>query len=465
MQTIEIPLAGPTYKSRSLPVGNQHTKNFYIEVDPMASEQTVLMPFPGCKYFTVSGTGAGRGIAEHNGDVYVVSGTELYKINSAGVATLIGAIPGSNRVSMTSDGTNLIIAVGDAKPYTYNGTILAQGSDADLPNANTAIYINNRVIYDRPLGTAFADLDYPLTVNSANVLNANTDSDLNVAVIKRAQQIFAFGNKTIEPINFTGSGTPPYSRINSAVQPVGTVSAHSVASNKDFVYFLGSDRNVYRMQGFQSGSISDPSIGRAIQDYSVVDDAFGICFNFDSQFFYLLTFPTEDVTWLYSQNSGVWTNLGYGVDSGAHLIGGYVYAFNKHLVVDRRNGNIYELDFETFTDNSEVIQRQRTTKVLQAKDFGMTGKMLFMSRLELIIEAGVSLVSAQSQIIMQYSDDSGQTWSTERWAYIGQQGDYGYKVQWFGLGGFVKRMFRFTMTDPIKWVLVSCNADVEIGLD
>jgi hypothetical protein len=463
MQTIEIPLVGPTYQSRSAPVGNQHTKNFYIEVDPQANEQAVLMPFPGCKYFTVSGSGAGRGVLEYGGNIYVVSGTELYRITSGGTATLIGTISGSNRVGMADDGTNLVITVGDAKPYTYDGTTLTQGSDADLPNANTVIYINSRVIYDRPLGTAFADLDDPLVVNSANILNANTDSDSNVAVVKRGQQIFAFGNKTIEPINFTSSGTPPYARINSAVQPVGTVSAHSVASNKEYVYFLGSDRNVYRMQGFQSMPISNPAIGSDIEGYSVVSDAYGVCFNFDSQFFYLLTFPTEDVTWLYNQNSGLWTNLGYGV-SGAHLIAGYVYAFNKHLVIDRRNGNIYELDFETFTDNSGVIQRQRTTKTIQGKDYGMTGKTLFMSRLELIIEGGVSLVSAQSQVIMQYSDDNGQTWSTERWAYIGQQGDYGYKIEWFGLGGFVKRMFRFTMSDPIKWVLVSCNADVEVGL-
>lgn len=462
---IEIPLVGPTYQSRSIPVGNQHTQNFYIEIDPLANEQAALMPFPGAKLFGTAGTGKGRGMGIYNGVAYTVSGTELYSVNSSGTTALVGTISGTNRVAMADDGSNLVITNGASKPYTYNGTTLTQGTDADLPNANTVIYINDRVIYDRPAGLAFADLSTPLVVNSANVLNSNTDSDSTVAVVKRAQQVFSFGSGTIEPVSFVGGSiTPPYSRINSAVQPVGTASAHSIASNKDFIYFLGSDRNVYRMQGFQSVSISNPAIGQAIQDYVVVSDAFGLCFNFDSQFFYFLSFPTQNVSWLYNQNSGLWTSLSYGVDGDAHLMSGYVYAYGKHLISDRRNGNIYELDFDTYTDNSQVIQRQRTTRTIQAKDFGLPGRDLFMSRLQLVIETGTSLVSAESQIIMQYSDDNGKTWSSERWAYIGEQGDHGHVIEWYGLGMFTKRMFRFTMTDAIKWVLVSCNADIEVSL-
>lgn len=116
------------------------------------------------------------------------------------------------------------------------------------------------------------------------------------------------------------------------------------------------------------------------------------------------------------------------------------------------------------TDNSDVIQRVRTTRTVSAKDLGAVGRSLFMSKLELVIEPGTSLVSGASQVIMQYSDDNGKTWSSERWASVGEQGDFTYKVEWFGLGSFTKRMFRFTMSDAIKWVLVSCNAEVEVGL-
>ena len=74
------------------------------------------------------------------------------------------------------------------------------------------------------------------------------------------------------------------------------------------------------------------------------------------------------------------------------------------------------------------------------------------------------MVSAESQLIMEYSDDNGKTWSSQRFHSIGQQGDYTYIIEWLGLGDFYKRMFRFTMTDAVKWVLVSLDADIEVGI-
>lgn len=463
---LQIPLAGPTYTARSLPAGAQHTKNFYVEVDPLANENAVLMPFPGCKLFSAAGSGAGRGMALYNGVAYTVSGQELYSVAQSGTSTLIGTIDGSDRVSMVSDGSELVIATGSSKPYTYNGSSITQGTDSDLPNASTVAYINDRVIYERDEGLAFADINDPLVVNSANVLNSNTRSGDNEcqAVVTHRQQVYAICKETIEPSYFTGNGTPPYARVNNAVQEVGTLSPHSVTYNKDFIYFLGNDRNVYQMSGVTSRAISNPAIGQEIQKYTAVTDAYGLCFNFDSQFFYLLTFPTEGVTWLYNQNANLWTNLSFQVAGGAHLIGGYVRAYGKHLVSDRRNGNIYELDFDTFTDDSEVIQRVRTTRTVSSKDLGAPGRELFMSNLNLVIEAGVSLVSSQANLIMEYSDDNGRTWSSERWHSIGDLGDFTYLIEWSNLGSFRKRMFRFTMTDPVKWVLVSLNAEVEIGI-
>lgn len=468
---IDIPLIGGTYQARSVPVGNQHTQNFYIEADPQSNE-AALMPFPGCKSWGSTGAGSGRGLHVYRDELYAVTGGNLYKVSINGTPTSIGAISGTNRVVMDDDGTNLVIAIGSNFPYSYNGTTLTQGSDPDLPFANTCIYINDRFIYDRDnadpkdSGLAFADIDAPLTVNSSAILRANTKSDKTVAVHNRGQQIFSIGTETIEPINFTGTGTPPYNRINSAIsESVGTNAPYSLANNKDFVYFLGSDRVVYRMQGFSPAPITNPAVGKAIQNYNTVTDAFGLCFNFDSQFFYCLSFPTEGETWLYNQNIGLWTNLDYYPDGLGHLMAGYAYCYGKHLVSSRLDGSIFELDFDTYQDNSQIIQRIRTTKEIKSKDYGIPDRTMFMSELELRIEPGTSLVSAESQIIMQYSDNNGKTWSQERFADIGEQGDFDYVLRWLCLGMFKRRIFRFTMSDAIKWVLVSCSAQVEVGLD
>lgn len=455
-----LPLVGPTYTNRSLPISSQVTRNFYIEVNQQGGEIVSLQPFPGLKLFA-TGTGKARGTGVLNGVLYEVMGTTLNKISSNGTVASIGTIAGSGRCVLQSDGTNLVITTGETKPYTYDGTTLTLGTDADLPNASTCTYINRRMVYDGNNGdVVFADLDAPLTVNSANVIIAEAKPDDMKAVYAYKNQVLAFGDASIQPMYNSGSGNPPYTFILNSTQEIGLKAVHSVCSNNNFLYFLGSDLNIYQMSGLSIRPIGNPAIGQAIENYTTKSDAFGVCFTIDSMNFYMLSFPTGNETWLFNELAGVWTNIAYG-DGNQHLIASYEFVYDKHLVSDRRNGNIYELDFDTYTDNGDTIHRQRDTISINGKTFGRAGEKLFMDRLELTIDPGQSLVTAESQIIMQYSDDNGKTWSSERWQSIGAQGEYFYKISWLQLGDFYNRMFRFKMTDPIKWVLISLDADME----
>ena len=104
---------------------------------------------------------------------------------------------------------------------------------------------------------------------------------------------------------------------------------------------------------------------------------------------------------------------------------------------------------------------------ISGRDFGFPGKRIYMHRLELVVETGVGLITGQGsdpQVMMQYSDDGGRSWSAERWKSLGVLGDYTAIVEWFDLGEFGERMFRFRISDPIKTVLISANADIEVGL-
>lgn len=465
MTDVQIPIVGPTYTNRSLPVGSQLTRNYYIEVN-QSNEPISLQPWPGLKSWSSAGTDANRGWGRLDNVLYTVSGNELYKVSSAGITTLIGTIPGIGRCQLQEDNAgNLVIVNGVGKPYTYDGTTLTQGTDTDLPNASTVAYLNSLVVYDSDTGTSFSDLNTPLVVNSANVLAANTKPDDMLAVVTHRQQIFAFGSESIEPIYFVGSGTPQYARVNNAVQNVGTSAVHSISTNNNFIYFLDNLRQPARMSGLSIQTIGNPAIGNAIRKYADVSDCYTKCISFDNQNFVLFSFPTANETWLFGEESGQWTNLSYGVDGDQYLLSDYIFIYDKHLVADRRNGNIYEMDFETFTDNGDVIQRKRQTASIDSRLAGIPkGRAMTMSSLTLEIEKGVSLVSGEATLIMEYSDDGGHTWSSERWQTIGEQGDYTRVIEWFGLGTFKTRVFRFTMTDSVNWVLINLKANVEVGL-
>ena len=47
------------------------------------------------------------------------------------------------------------------------------------------------------------------------------------------------------------------------------------------------------------------------------------------------------------------------VEFEQHLMGGVMFAFGKHLVGDRRNGNVYEFSQDIFSDNGDPIRRDR----------------------------------------------------------------------------------------------------------
>ena len=466
MPTLPIPLVGPTYTNRSMKVNAQITRNFYLEINREGGEAVSLMPFPGLKPFATTGAGVNRGMGEFDGVGYKVTGTTLFSFDSVGTSTVIGTIPGTNRCVLRSDGVNLVIAYGTGKPIAWNGTTLTTGTDLDLPNADTLTYINRRVAYDGAGSSlAFGDLDAALSVNSANVTSVNTTPSNVLAVDTQSQQVIVFAEDSITPFYNSGTGNPPYDVIQNATKKPGLKATHSISQNNDFIYFLGSDLMVYRYAGLQRQPVGNPAIGKAIAGYSNPENAIGITFSLDEQYFYLLTFPGQE-SWLFNESANSWTNLAFGVNGAPHLMDSYLNIYNKNLVADRRNGNIYELDFETFDDNGEVIQHQRDTVNINGRTFGKPGFRVFMDRLELILEGGTSLINGQgsdAQIMMSYSDDNGNTFSSERWMPIGELGEYGFKIEWFGMGWFYNRIFRFKMSDPVKWVLVSLHGDVDLG--
>ena len=68
------------------------------------------------------------------------------------------------------------------------------------------------------------------------------------------------------------------------------------------------------------------------------------------------------------------------------------------------------------------------------------------------METGVGLQSGQGidpQIMMQYSDDGGRTWSSELWRDIGAVGKYKTRVKWNKLGVARDRVYMVEMTDPV----------------
>ena len=118
----------------------------------------------------------------------------------------------------------------------------------------------------------------------------------------------------------------------------------------------------------------------------------------------------------------------------------HVFYKRKHLVGDWENGNIYELDPETYTDNGAPITRLKSFQHMSAD-----GVRQFFDRLTLDMQAGVgSNADPVPEVYLRCSDDGGYTWSAPRQASAGMVGQYRNKPNFHRLGMGRDRVFEIS---------------------
>ncbi len=466
MATVPINLTGSTFKHRSLPLSAQVCRNFWPQKqsDPKAFSPFVLESWPGLKPFG-SAIGIDRGAFEHKGICYKVTGQTLYTVSGNGTHTSRGTVPGAGRCIFGAIGDNVLFTT-EGIPYQWNGTTLAAITDTDLETPNSVAVLNNQAIFDGNDGRfVVATAGDATDVPALNYATAESDADDVVRVYSLRQNLLVFGDKTIQPYWNTGEGSPPFDPIITGNIFVGLGALYSVDNNDTVCYFFADDDQVYVLQGYNAAVISTEPMARTFAEYGTTSDAIGWCMTIQGANFYVLTFPTEDKTWVYQQG-GEWFELSSGADGGRWAANSYVYCFRKHLICDA-NGNIFELDDQTYTDNGAAIIRQRDSAPLHGGLVQAPGKRIEMNRFELLLETGVGLISGQGKdpvIMLSFSDDGGRTFSTEMWGTVGRLGEYQYKVEWFALGSFESRVLRIKTSDPVHYSIYDAAGDIEVGI-
>jgi hypothetical protein len=285
--------------------------------------------------------------------------------------------------------------------------------------------------------------------------------------------------------------------------------------------------------GYQSQIISTSQIEYQIQNYSTKSDAIGYAYTQEGHSFYVLTFPTEGKTWCYDITTGIWHTRSSGLTGGRHRSNCCIYFAGKNIVGDYVNGNLYELDLDTYTDFGSTIQRRRTAQVVHNNR-----KRLFHSQLEIEFESGVGSVTGRAQLtavltgdvvtsitivdggsgysvvptlyftggggsgavatatitagvitattvitggtgytsaptitvaggtsdpqaMLDWSDDGGHVWGNEHWVGIGAIGEYKNRAVWRRLGASRDRIYRLTVTDAVKPIVIGAHLEAQ----
>lgn len=469
---------GPAYTLRSVNADCQRCVNLYPEINELGTagngEVGTLVGRPGLRLITTCGAGPIRGMYTNaTGHTAIVSGNQVYRLNPNNTVTAVGSIGTSaGPVGMADNGTQLVIVDG-LNGYILNLAtgILTKITSANFPGADTVTFQDGYFLFNNPdTGQFFWCALYDgFTYDALDFITAEGSPDNLVAVLSSQRQLWAVGTKTLE-VWFNSGGDPPFARIDGAFIEYGCSAPFTFCKYANSVMWLGGGEQgegiVWQAVGYQPKRISNHAVELAIQSYGDVSDATAWVHQVQGHIFYTLNFPSANTSWVFDLSTGQWHERCYLESDGTfgrERPNCYTLANNLHLVGDYQNGNIYALDYDTYTDSGQPIRWLRRAPRLSANLH-----RLRFDKFQLDAGFGVGLdgappVGVDPQVELRYSDDYGHTWKSAGLRSLGRLGEYGKRALWRRLGMGRNRVFEISGSDPVPVTILGADIDVVEG--
>ena len=299
-------------------------------------------------------------------------------------------------------------------------------------------------------------------VGMPDYATAESDPDNLLSCVSDHGELWLFGKDSTEVWYNSGAAAFPFQRIPGVFIPEGIGAADSFARLDNSIFCLTNNLQVIRFDGYTPRVVSTPHIEYVFSQYSKTDDAIGYGYTQEGHSFYVLNFPTANVTWVYDASTGLWHQRRSYPAESRHRSNCYAFFDGKHIIGDYENGKLYEMDMDTYADDGEAIRRTRACQIIHSDR-----KNIFFNRFEIDFESGVGLYDGQGddpQCMLQWSNDGGHTWGNEHWVDIGPIGEYDARAIWRKLGRSRNRVFKAMVSDPVKVVMIAAHLDAQLGV-
>jgi hypothetical protein len=433
-----------------------------------------LYPAPGVRRYATTTALNGRGLFAQDNYVLAAIGSKLFRVTNINSTVEIGAIVADNNpATMCTNGDSggqAFVTSGD-NGYIVDivaDTISQVRSGATSMGAMLDTYF---LALDAETSTLFlSDLNDGTIWDPTQFAQRTIAPDPWISFAVNYREIWLFGTETSEVWVNAGTFPFPFAPHPSGLVPYGIAAPFSVKNVAGTLIWLARTANgtgqVVAAQGFTPQVISTHALQVEIQSYDRVDDAIGDTFQMLGHTFYVLTFPSAGHTWVYDVTTQIWVEWLTWVPALNEYIAWrplfHAYAFDRHLVLDRAAGSIYETSHEFTTDvDDQLIRRLRRFPGISNEL-----KRTFYDTFTLYLEMGLGLPTGQGsdpQLMLRASDDGGKTYGNERWTSAGRQGQYKVLAQWYRLGSARDRVFEFTVSDPIPWRIIDAFITIRQG--
>lgn len=477
---MKIPLTIGAYEARSILASAQECINLYAESNPPdAPFPFTLYPTPGLDLLT-TGPVLGAVRAEYtasNGNFYVVVGPNVYTVNSSYVWTLLGTLATNTGFVSIKDNTLACVIV-DGSPNGYAirlsdntfGTISA----TNFFGANTVDYLDTYLLFNRPGTNQFyftlSNATYAMLVNGTAFdpldIAAKTGGNDNIVAVKvMHREIWLIGTGTSEVWFDSGAADFAFQAMPGAFVEHGCAAVGSISKYDLALYWLGQDSSgqniVFEGAQYRVAPISTRAIDREIATYPDKQDAIGFTYLQEGHIYYVLTFPSANVTWVYDIGEKKWHKRCW-MDSDGNLNrwrANCFAAFNNQLIVgDFENGNLYGVNLDSYLDFGGPVVRSRSFPHITEENDRLVHKNLIAA-----MEVGDLMDTStddQPIVSLSWSDDAGRSYGNAVTQSLGNPGQYLTSIQWNRLGLARDRVYRLSWSAPMKTALQGVYLEV-----
>lgn len=457
----QLPIASTQVRSR--PATTSRLLNAYIEKLPEGAKSPFMLSRrAGVATWSTVGAGPIHAMHAAFGNVYVVSGTKLYEVDENLTATLLGDIGAVVDIDIDSNDTSVVV-VNNPAAYYYDTTTATFGqiTDVDFTSRGAADveFVDSWLLFRQPdSGVMFgADLGSATSFDGLNFVTAEGFPDDLVGMKVDHRDVLLFGSQTIELWSNAGVAGFPFERTTNGFLEIGCLNGRTIAKQDNSVMWVANDYTVRRLEGTTPQRISNHAVEQSLTTVTMAAGS-SFAYSQDGHLFYVLTFP--EVTWVYDATTQQWHNREtYGADYWIATC--HAQAFGLELVGDGTSNKVGSISPTTYTDWDDTIVVQWTYEPVYADSH-----IAFHDRLEVVLEVGVGLTTGQGsdpEMLLDYSNDGGQTWVSLPNRSIGAIGRYGQRVVWNRLGSSRQRVYRAAISDPVRVNVYDTQIDLRGG--
>lgn len=462
---MQIPILSGVYTDQAPDFRTRYPRNMV----PVPREQGIskgnLRPADGIEAFG-SGPGSIRGAINWRGVFYAVMGSKLVRVGADGFVEMLGDVGGAGAVTLDYSFDVLGIASG-GKLHYWDGAELTSVTDPDIGTVNDALFVDGYWMTTDGTSLVVTDLNDRYSVNPLKYGSSESDPDPILPIKKLRGEVYALNRHSIEVFDNVGGDNFPFQRIDGAQVPRGAIGTHTACLFAETIAFLGSGRkeapSVYLVNSGSTVKIATGEIDSILQDYTEAQLAKCIVESRADKAHNLLMVHLPDQTLVYDAaatlavGEPVWYTLTSSVVGlGAYKARHQVWCYDKWISGDPTSSRLGVMTRETSTHYGDVIGWDFNTVMLYNQSRGA-----IVHELELVALPGRVAFGKDPVIWTSWSLD-GQTWSQERAAWAGRQGDRTKRISWRKQGSFRNyRIQQFRGTSDAHIAMARLEAQVE----